>query len=468
MSAALRWGVVFLLACRGGGPPEKAKDPERRGEAHNGGETRIVEAPATRPVAERTVSAPEVVVLFVLDTVRADHLKACGYDRPTSPAIQSLVEHGAVLSCHAYSPATWTIPSHASYFTGVAPTVHGLLNPGTPLPATYETLAETFAGAGYQTVLVAANPTLGRPSGMWQGFQVAAVSKDLHHSWRGDEVTDQVKEALSHVDPTRPLFMVVNVFDAHDPYPTVPDDVAWLPKRHTLDILPDRPNTSAEVKAWWAGKISKNDRTQLIHQMTDTYDYGVWQSDRTIRHVQEVMTAGGWLDTPWRLVVTADHGEHLGEHDLLRHDGPPWEGVAHVPLLFRDTSLATQPELPNPVSALDVYSLVKDGRLPDVPAPVTSSSIRHRADGWTGQMMDAVALWTPGGGKTLWIDGKVRTFDLTTDPTEKSPQKPADDAPLPPQLDADVKALAALQAAAASQSADPEVMKMLESVGYVN
>ena len=65
------------------------------------------------------------VILVVLDTVRADHLSVCGYSRPTTPFLASLLQKGAHISCGGVSPAAWTVPSHASLFTGVdVPTHH--------------------------------------------------------------------------------------------------------------------------------------------------------------------------------------------------------------------------------------------------------------------------------------------------------------------------------------------------------
>jgi hypothetical protein len=465
--------LLLVLACGGRAStapkaePKGEKKVEKNDEKHDGkkDDGRIVEKPKL-VAANNEVHAPPLVIFFVLDTVRSDHLSLCGYERPTSPFLQELVSQGAAHACFAYSPGTWTIPSHASYFTGVNPSEHKLLDPGFPLPQEHETLAESFAGAGYQTVFVGANPTIGKPSGLWQGFHVARASEGLKSAWRHDALVDQVADALTHVDREKPLFLFVNLFDAHDPYPAVPPDVKWLPRRLALDILPDHKHTSNEIDAWWKGELAKGDAKDLMGQMTDTYDYGVSLSDRGVRGIIEGMREKGWMNRPYRIVVTSDHGEHLGEHDLLRHDGPPWEGVARVPLLFLDTSLPTQPTLPRPVSALDAYFLVRDGALPSPASAVVSSSVQHRADGWTGQMADAVAMWQPDGTKYMWIDGKVRTFSLMTDPHEKRPAQPT--GPAPATFDASVAALQAMKAAAAGQTADPEVLKMLEAVGYMN
>src|SRR5512138_3439180 len=64
------------------------------------------------------------VVFVVLDTVRADHASLCGYERPTTPNLEQLAKLGATFSCDAYAPGSWTLPSHASFFTGVDVATH--------------------------------------------------------------------------------------------------------------------------------------------------------------------------------------------------------------------------------------------------------------------------------------------------------------------------------------------------------
>ena len=72
------------------------------------------------PLPHATPGQP-TVLLFVLDTVRSQSVSVCGYERPTTPYLDSLRERGAQVYCHAYAPSSWTLPSHATFFTGVAP-----------------------------------------------------------------------------------------------------------------------------------------------------------------------------------------------------------------------------------------------------------------------------------------------------------------------------------------------------------
>jgi hypothetical protein len=472
----MRWStiaVLGLLACsseRKGGK-DRSKVEARGEEARpvtplrpDEGRERTVEIPADFK-AERTVSAPQTVVFIVIDTVRADHMSLCGYERPTTPFLQKLTqEKDAAVACRAYSPGTWTTPSHASYFTGAAPTEHHLLNKGHPLGKEFETLAESFVGAGWQTALVAANPTLGQATGIWQGFQHAAAAEGLYKAWRGNELVEQVEKTLKKVEKGKPLFLFVNIFDAHDPYPAVPDGVEWLPRREKMDILPNRPDAYKSLKEFYAGTIEPKTRGQLVAHMNDSYDYGVYKSDQDIQRVLGLLEAEGWLSSTWRVVITSDHGEHLGEHDMMRHDGPPFEAVSRVPLVFMDNSVP-KPVLPSPISATAAYWLVKDGKLPAEMPPVMSASIQYEDGDSFTQFQDAVAIWRDEQHKLFWSGGKLSEVDLVADPKELA-LKPA--TANDPAVDRHVQALLKSKQIALGEAKDPEVMRMLEAVGYVN
>ena len=90
------------------------------------------------------------IVLIVMDTVRADHLSSYGYERPTTPAVDAFAAD-AVRFEHAYSVSSWTLPSHASLFTGLHPTTHGANQRHWRLDERFQTLAEVLGAHGYST-----------------------------------------------------------------------------------------------------------------------------------------------------------------------------------------------------------------------------------------------------------------------------------------------------------------------------
>jgi hypothetical protein len=424
--------------------------------------------------ATQTIHAPKTVVLIVADTVRADHLSLCGYARPTSPFLQKLVDQGASHTCHAYAPGTWTLPSHASYFTGAHTTEHDLLNKGRPLAPNFETLAEIFQHAGYQTAMVSANPTLAKASGLWQGFDQVNVPKGSSDAFRGPSFPDELTQALKGLDPARPLFLVVNIFDAHDPYPKIPGDISWLPQRASLQINPLKVDEDHPARRYVEGRMSPAQEAHFLATVVDGYDWGIARADKNIARTLEILTERHWFDAGFRAVVTSDHGEHLGEHHLVRHDGPPWESVSRVFTIFLESSgppgdaaKRTPPlSLPEPFANAMVFHLIKDGRLPDPLLPVAAASIAYADDARFRH--DAVAVWSDLHDKAMWHEDEYRRYDPTIDPKETSPIPVPPEDPMTEELARRRDELMRSKAHALGQGQDPDMMKTLQAIGYLD
>ncbi|MFP8874575.1 MAG: sulfatase-like hydrolase/transferase, partial [Myxococcota bacterium] len=116
------------------------------------------------------------VVLISLDTTRADHLSIYGYPHNTTPFLRELARESVVYE-RAYTPSTWTLPSHASLLTGLFPSQHGAttgsgLLGARPLPDDAVTLAEVFGSMGYLTMGVVGSRFLSRSLGIDQGFEL--------------------------------------------------------------------------------------------------------------------------------------------------------------------------------------------------------------------------------------------------------------------------------------------------------
>jgi len=132
---------------------------------------------ATTPVTPPRAALPPAregapdVVLVVLDTVRADHMASYGHTRDTSPTFDALAREGAWFA-DATAPATWSLPSHASLFTGRYPTSHGANLMRSILDDRYPTLAEVLAAHGYDTFCFTANPWISDGVGLTRGFAV--------------------------------------------------------------------------------------------------------------------------------------------------------------------------------------------------------------------------------------------------------------------------------------------------------
>jgi hypothetical protein len=163
-------------------------------------------------------------------------------------------------------------------------------------------------------------------------------------------------------------------------------------------------------------------------------------------------------------VVTSDHGEHLGEHQLLRHGSATWETVTRVPFLWF-TNLDSAPvTLAEPFSTRAAFSLLKDGRLPDPALLPESASAVNKDDfkpSWS-----TVSVWGADHDKLMWFDGKASRYDLSTDPGELHPLPIPADHPMRAILEARTAAHKQSVADGEAKGADAETMEMMKKVGY--
>lgn len=265
------------------------------------------------------------VLLISIDTMRADHLSAAGFPRPTTPNIDAVAREG-VLFKHAYSPVPMTLPAHVSMLTGTLPPTHGLRdNLQKRLPEASLTLAERLKARGFATGAIISSFVLDRRFGTSQGFdsyddRFQAVHKIGDISERkGDETTRRATEWLDqHQD--RPFFLFVHFYDPHDPYePPEPFASQW--KGHP-----------------YQGEVAFTDHCvgQVIGKLRQLGLY-----DETL------------------VVITGDHGEMLGEHGELNHGFFIYEGSLKVPLVVRvPRAQAASRQVELPVSLIDIVPTV--------------------------------------------------------------------------------------------------------------
>ncbi len=412
---------------------------------------------------------PHTVVLVVLDTVRADHTSACGYDRPTTPTLTALAaEDGATLRCGAVAPATWTLPTHATLFTGVMPEEHGLLRKGQRLDPRHTTLAEQFGARGYATALFSANPVLNEATGLQRGMDHAESPPRLVSPLRGPALAEHVGTWLDTV-PERDVFLTVNVFDAHDPYPPIAAGHPFLPEQPVVTLPTQQRQSTHPFWVFLRGELPASRQEAWLATLTNGYDHGVERADRRLSELLEALAMRG-RDAHLRLAVTSDHGEHLGEHGLLRHDGPPWETVARVPLVTWQTGEAVAP-LPGPeaapVSLVALTPWLLDGVWPSPMPTPRSMSIRYAGRVPELPFETAVGLWEGSQDKLLWRESAgAQRFDLGSDPGERRPAQPRVDEAA--RLASAAARVQRARDAAMDEDADPTLSRLLSELGYVD
>ena len=376
-------------------------------------------------------SAPRPdIVLITLDTTRADRLGCYGYGGETTPNLDRFAKE-AVVYTRAYSTTSWTFPAHASLFTGKFTASHGMrydpegslsFTSAVPGPERWNkirvhglgqgerTLAAILSEAGYSTGAVVAGPWLKRVMGLDDGF--GHYDDDGIASINGrpaPQVTDRALAWIAeNADPS--LFLFLNYFDPHRPL-----------KAHRKFIR--------ELPAGGGSKAPKDERSQLYDAEIRFMDHHLGRLFQGLRRLDR-------YERSW-IIVTADHGELLGEHGLIGHGNTLHEEVVHVPLIVKYPSGESPTGTDDSeVQLVDVFATILDrlelavppgvqgNPLNEVRHPVIAElfplyfmrrALRKSTEEWRGD----VRTLRRGDYKFVWSSlGRHQLFDLSADPQE--------------------------------------------------
>ncbi|MCB9672506.1 MAG: sulfatase-like hydrolase/transferase [Alphaproteobacteria bacterium] len=259
----------------------------------------------TAPVAPP--SHPDVV-LVTLDTTRADRLAPYGFSMARTPNLSDMARDGTLFE-HHYTTAPITLPAHISVMTGLVPPRHGVRDNGVyALPDQATTLAEMLKAQGYATGAFVSAMVLDSTYNLDQGFDVydddlAAeddppmfMIRDRPGVRTADALSEWIRPRLAAPRGERPpVFAWMHVFDPHHPWEPDPIDRIRLPT---------------------------------------PYDAEITGADRAVGRVLEALREANVLDDTL-VVVTADHGESLGEHGEKTHAVFIYDSTMHVPLIMR-------------------------------------------------------------------------------------------------------------------------------------
>jgi len=335
----------------------------------------VARLPEARP------EAPNVLIV-VLDTVRADHLSAYGYHRMTSPTIDRLAA-GGILFERAYSTSSWTLPAHASLLTGLVPHDHGATT--TRLGPESPTLPELLSSRGYRTAAFSANAMwFTRGHGFGRGFVTFGdlfqtpgdmVGRTLYGRMFDEYIAPSVhlppllgrttaveinRAALSWLDSgtsSVPFLLVLNYFDAHGPYE---------PPQPFRRQFSAGPNPGGLLRSETLQQRPRLTREQLQSEI-DAYDGGIAYLDDQLRQLGDELEERHLADDTIT-IVTSDHGESFGEHDLYTHRSALYLDLIHVPLVLQwPGRLPGGRRVDATVSIADLPSTVAD--LLDLPTP---------------------------------------------------------------------------------------------------
>ena len=308
-----------------------------------------------------TAKRPDLLLITV-DTLRRDHVSAYGLPFSHTTAIDRLAESGVLFERH-YTVVGLTEPSHVSLFSGLYPRQHGVRRNGVMLSAEMPLLAEVLAEAGYRTGASIGAGVLGAQFGLDRGFDVFDESFDVAGggSDHADDyerlAEDVVDSALGFLaaptDAESPVFLWTHLFDPHFPH-----------VRPIVD-LPQAPDLIAEGADFPTASFLHD--AQRIERMRRGYVAEVRYADAQIGRLLAAWDArySGRRNV---VVVTADHGEALGEHAYIGHSLYLYEEQIGVPLIIRAQDLLpADRRVASVTSVIDVGATILD--LLDVPQP---------------------------------------------------------------------------------------------------
>jgi arylsulfatase A-like enzyme len=237
------------------------------------------------------------------------------------------------------------MPSHGALFTGWPPGVTGAGFGWQPLGYQWDTLAEVLLTAGYQTAAFSENPWLTEATGMTQGFE---TFRELSRG-APDDMPVGVASWLEQRDHDRPLFLFLNIMDAHDPYPVRLEN-AFRPPWVPLDELIFLRDNMVDLRCNTDGRMRELD---LLHRL---YLDGVELADAKLGRVLAALEAARLDDL--RIVVLSDHGEHFGEQRRVFHDVGVAEALLRVPLVVHGLPGVEPAVIDTPVQIIDVFASV--------------------------------------------------------------------------------------------------------------
>jgi choline-sulfatase len=270
------------------------------------------------------------LLLIAVDTLRADHLGAYGYERPTSPGIDRFFGDAIVFE-DAHSTSSWTLPAFASLLTSTHSSTHGCWQFRSRLATSFTTLAEVLHGAGYHTAAVTSHIFLRENYGLAQGFESYDTSpipkyRQIHSAISSPLVSERALTFLDRqadMEERRPWFLWLHYFDPHHAYN-------------------EHPGVT--------GKFGRDP--------VDRYDGEIAFTDAHLGRVLDRLSDTGLFDETV-IAILADHGEEFGDHGGRYHGVSLFNEVERVPLAIRVPGLLPR-RVTATVSVVDFMPTVLD------------------------------------------------------------------------------------------------------------
>ncbi len=360
------------------------------------------------------------IVLIIIDTLRADHLGCYGYDRNTSPTIDSLAASGTLWE-EVQAQSSWTLPAITSIFTGLDVRQHGAgrkndqvygMNPNTPF------LPLLLNHSGYATCGIFNVYLLSEQFGFNKGFD--SFSCNWMGSTEAENSVNQAIDWIQNFNQNEPFFLALHVFDVHDPYDPPPP----------FDLLFSQ-NGSEGITDWPRLESGSLDNPEFYKDhIINMYDGEIAWTDFQISRLLQFLRNSG-LDENTVIIITSDHGEEFLEHNGFGHGKTMYQEVVHVPLIISGPGFEKGLVDSSVRAHIDILPTILDMIGAENPADLSGYSlldheIPHRtipSSNVNSSYAPPVAAIRFGESKLIWnsASDESREFNLSTDPLELNP-----------------------------------------------
>lgn len=282
-----------------------------------------IEGEADLASRRSTIEHPNIL-LYVVDTLRADHLGVYGYSRPVSPELDKFATDATVFE-NAVANSSWTRAAMASIFTGLWPLKHAANGRKDILDPEAITLAELLSDAGYQTAAKVRNWNVFPVFGFRQGFDDYQRVQD----GKADKVSRQVGEWLKTRETEKPFFLWVHTVDPHEPY---------RPPAETRDLF-----MAEDQEDWGLDKhpgfkrtatMTREEKDSVSQYLRSLYDAEIAFNDKGFGDLIRILDEQELLESTV-VIFISDHGEEFLDHGTWGHGRNLYAEQINVPLIVR-------------------------------------------------------------------------------------------------------------------------------------
>lgn len=422
------------------------------------------------------------VLVYLIDTLRADHLGVYGYERSTSPNLDALAKDG-ILFTQSMAQSSWTRASVASIFTGVHPRSHDVNGRLDSLPPEAPTIATLLTDGGYLTGAYVTNGNVSKSFGFDLGFETFVhlreqKTEEVHVL--SDMLTTRAETWLTHRDTDRPFFLYLHATDPHDPYtPRSPFREQFVTSVKYPDLV--------RVRDLLGRQLTPREAEEVRTELMSLYDAEIAFNDHHFGQLVSWLRENDLYDSTL-IVITSDHGEEFLDHQRWGHGGTLYQEQLAVPLIIKLPGQAHAGSVVDDLAQhVDLMPTILElagvatpptaqGRNLFAPIPTSPDGTpriqavsflkldgRHAEslrDGWH----KVIRYLTPGG-----TPERADLFDLQSDPGEEDSQARFRNVLrgyLEAELDRSILSQPRLLVASEG-SLDPELEERLRTLGYL-